>query len=643
ADEIVDANQAATEMLGYTHDELLTLGPSDIHPDELDKFQEFVEGVFDDGTGWMDELTCYTKERGRVPAEISASPMEHNGRPVVLAVVRDMSERRKRERAQRRLYEITADPDRPFEEKIQAVIELGCDRFDLEYGGIARIDPETDLFEVETISGEHDHLVPGKQYPLSETYCQLVTDDGKTAAVSDPASNGFEGKLCYEQFGVQAYLGSHLEFDSDVDRTFFFVSNEPREDGFSAAERTFHHLMGQWVQYELERRQREQELRERTDHLSALIETAPECIKTVGADGTLLQINPAGLEMLEADSDADVVGGCVYDLIAPEDRERFREFNEQICRGERGTLEFDIIGLEGTRHHMETHAAPLRRPDGTTAQMALTRDVTEQVERKRELERALDLLEKTECIADVGGWEIDPDTKEVFWSDHIFELLEVSDDEEPPLDETLDMYHEEDQPIVTDAVETALDSGYSFDVEARIQMDSGEVRWLRLQGDPEIGDDELVSFRGAAQDVTERKQREQRLEEVIERLEASNERLEQFAHAASHDLQEPLRMVSSYLQLLERRYEDALDEEGEEYLEFAVDGADRMRGMIKGLLDYSRVETQGDPLESIELDAVFDDVLRDLQFQIEEHDAEITAEALPRVEGDASPVSYTHL
>ncbi|QLD88209.1 PAS domain-containing protein [Natronomonas salina] len=117
-------------------------------------------------------------------------------------------------------------------------------------------------------------------------------------------------------------------------------------------------------------------------------------------------------------------------------------------------------------------------------------------------------------------------------------------------------------------------------------------------------------------------------------LEESNERLEQFAYAASHDLQEPLRMVTSYLQLIERRYTDELDDEAEEFIEFAVDGADRMRDMIDGLLEYSRVETRGDPLEPVELDAVLEDARQDLQLRIEETDAEIVTGTLPRVRGD---------
>ncbi len=118
-------------------------------------------------------------------------------------------------------------------------------------------------------------------------------------------------------------------------------------------------------------------------------------------------------------------------------------------------------------------------------------------------------------------------------------------------------------------------------------------------------------------------------------LKASNERLEQFAHAASHDLKEPLRMVSSYLSLVEKRYADELDADGREFIEFAVDGAERMQAMIDGLLAYSRVETRGDPFEPVDLNDVLADVRSDLELRLVETDAELSSESLPRVEGDA--------
>ncbi|MFC4438290.1 MULTISPECIES: sensor histidine kinase [Natrialbaceae] len=132
-----------------------------------------------------------------------------------------------------------------------------------------------------------------------------------------------------------------------------------------------------------------------------------------------------------------------------------------------------------------------------------------------------------------------------------------------------------------------------------------------------------------------RRKQSRELMHYISKLEESNRSLEQFAYAASHDLQEPLRMVSSYLQLIEQRYEEDLDEDGEEFLEFAIDGANRMRDMVDGLLEYSRVDTQRSPLEPTDLDVVLDEALEDLQMKIEERDVEIGREPLPHILGDA--------
>ena len=133
--------------------------------------------------------------------------------------------------------------------------------------------------------------------------------------------------------------------------------------------------------------------------------------------------------------------------------------------------------------------------------------------------------------------------------------------------------------------------------------------------------------------------RELEWQETVDQLRTSNERLEQFAYAASHDLQEPLRMVSSYLQLLEHRYANDLDEDAEEFIDFAVNGADRMRAMIDSLLDYSRVTTHGEPLEPTASETVLEDVCDDLRLRIEKTDAVITTDDLPTVTADADQLA----
>ncbi|SFG33194.1 PAS domain S-box-containing protein [Halopelagius inordinatus] len=384
-----------------------------------------------------------------------------------------------------------------------------------------------------------------------------------------------------------------------------------------------------------DRVEREREL-ERSEHrYRTVVENFPNGAVAL-VDEDMRYVTIGGSPLTDSDLAAeDLVGRPVRELLSPPLADLLAPRYRAALRGESSTFEY---AHESGDRHARYQTFPVRDDDGTIfGAMGMSQDITEQVEREAELERALELLERTERIADVGGWEIDPESTDVFWTDHTFSLLEAEGTEEPPLDEALDMYHEEDRQVVEDAVENALASGDPFDVEVRLRAAaSGEVRWLRLHGVPQTVDGDVVSFRGAAQDITERKQREQRLEELIDKLEESNERLEQFAYAASHDLQEPLRMVSSYLQLVERRYADALDDDGREFIEYAVDGADRMRDMIAGLLRYSRVDTRGNPFEPVDLSTVIADVRDDLQVRIDESDAEIAVGELPRVDGDAN-------
>jgi len=138
----------------------------------------------------------------------------------------------------------------------------------------------------------------------------------------------------------------------------------------------------------------------------------------------------------------------------------------------------------------------------------------------------------------------------------------------------------------------------------------------------------------AARDITQRKAMENELRQTLEKLKQSNAELEQFAYVASHDLQEPLRMVASYVQLLERRYKGKLDPEADEFIAYAVDGANRMRGLIDDLLTYSRVGRLGKPFEPTNLESTLTIVLKNLQASIAENNATITHDKLPVVSGD---------
>jgi signal transduction histidine kinase len=164
----------------------------------------------------------------------------------------------------------------------------------------------------------------------------------------------------------------------------------------------------------------------------------------------------------------------------------------------------------------------------------------------------------------------------------------------------------------------------------------------------------IATIAGAALENAEGFAKLQRLNETLEQrvaertadaearakeLARSNTELEQFAYVASHDLQEPLRTVASFCQLLQRRYKDKLDEDAQQFIAFAVDGATRMKTLINDLLTYSRVGTRGKPFESTDLATILDRALFNLKMAIEESGAVITHDRLPVVVADGAQLT----
>ncbi|ELY58933.1 PAS domain-containing protein [Natronolimnohabitans innermongolicus] len=196
-----------------------------------------------------------------------------------------------------------------------------------------------------------------------------------------------------------------------------------------------------------------------------------------------------------------------------------------------------------------------------------------------------------------------------------------------------DFFAGDDRKRIGDAIAEVFETGQAH-VEADVRTRDGDTIPYEFAASLLEDPSGTPVLAGIGRDITERRRQQRRLEELISDLESSNERLEQFAYAASHDLQEPLRMVASYLTLVERRYADELDDDAEEFIAYAVDGATRMQQMIDGLLAYSRVDTQGTPLRTVDLECVLDDVREDLQVHIEETDAEVDVGPLPAVYGD---------
>ncbi len=194
-------------------------------------------------------------------------------------------------------------------------------------------------------------------------------------------------------------------------------------------------------------------------------------------------------------------------------------------------------------------------------------------------------------------------------------------------------------PIFCQNYERCLQAGTSISYEEQLNFEE-HIIWTLTTLVP-LRDDQGQIYRiiGTATNISDRKTAELELQQQKQDLARSNDELQQFAYVASHDLQEPLRMITSYLELLERRYKGQLDPKADQFIAYAVDGAARMQILINDLLQYSRVGSRGQLLEQVDCEVVLQNVLRNLQVAIAENKAIITHDSLPQVNADLTQLT----
>jgi PAS domain S-box-containing protein len=264
-------------------------------------------------------------------------------------------------------------------------------------------------------------------------------------------------------------------------------------------------------------------------------------------------------------------------------------------------------------------------------------DITE----RKEIESALKISEKSladaQHLAHIGSWVWHLSTGNITWSNELFHIYGVDPKTFTPTLDTFGNYmHPDDEDYVNQHVDQLLSEGKPNNFDFRIVLDDGSIRVLNTLAEVAEFDEngKPSTIIGINQDITERKEIEIKLNENIKKLAQSNKELEQFAYITSHDLREPLRMITSFLQLLEKRYKDQLDQDANEFIGFAVDGAKRLDAMTNDLLQYSRITSEKREVTFVNFEHVLQHVLTNLKIQIEENNAVITHDPLPTILGD---------
>ena len=293
--------------------------------------------------------------------------------------------------------------------------------------------------------------------------------------------------------------------------------------------------------------------------------------------------------------------------------------------------------LKGERV-FEIVSSPIESYAGQPAMVEMLRDITEGKKIEEELKKKTHSLDNAQRIANIGNWDWDIVKNELYWSDEIYRIFGLNSLEFGATYEAfVNTIHPDDRELVQISVDEALRDNKPYSIDHRIILPNGSIRIVHEQA--EVNFDaagKALKMVGTVQDITDRKKAEEELKATLKDLKRSNTELEQFAYVASHDLQEPLRMVASFTQLLQNRYQDKLDEDANDFINYAVDGATRMQNLISDLLIFSRVGTRGKPFKNTDMNAVLEGVITTFRQIIKETNVTLTHNPLPMIFADES-------
>ena len=346
-----------------------------------------------------------------------------------------------------------------------------------------------------------------------------------------------------------------------------------------------------------ERKERKQELEQTNTVLRTIVENLPTGVLVEDAERDVLMANDQLGETLGVPIDSEELIGRDCATAAEEIKSRFTDpeaFIEVISERieHRELVQNEELQLTDGRV-LERDYVPYTLSEGE-ANIWLYRDVTTRKQQRRELEQVNEFLSQTQTVADVGGWELDRRTESLRWTDEVYRIHGVNMDFEPTVENAVDLYHSEDQTTIQDAVERVLTDGEPYDLELRIVTVDDEVRWVRTRGEPWREDGEIVGVRGTFQDITQRIERQQRLEE--------------FTSVVSHDLRNPLNVATGHLDLV-------ADECDSDHLDSVRRALERMEALIEDLLALARDGKEVTDTQPVDLATIVDRCRENVQME----------------------------
>jgi len=400
----------------------------------------------------------------------------------------------------------------------------------------------------------------------------------------------------------------------------------------------------QTMRASIRRKNAEEELQVSASTIRDLYDLAPCGYHSLSPEGIFLHINQTELSWIGYEKE-EVIGKMkLPDLLTPASLPVFEwGFNTLKNSGSVSNVELSLIRKNGKIFSVLLSSTAVYDENN---RFLMSRTIMLDVTENRKLKTILTDTEKRWRTAlestNQGVWDWYVSEKIMYFSHAWKAMLGYEDHEIKDRPEEFESrIHPDDREKMHQKISAHFKGETrEYIAEARLRCKDGSYKWILVRGKIMTREQDGTVLRviGTHTDITPFKENEIRLNEAKTEAERSNFELQQFAYVASHDLQEPLRMIASYLSLLELRYKDKLDSDAIEFINFAVDGAKRLQNLISNLLTFSRIETKGQTFAAVDAESVLAQVLINLKLQTEERHAKITHDPLPVIVADESQV-----
>ena len=383
-----------------------------------------------------------------------------------------------------------------------------------------------------------------------------------------------------------------------------------------------------------ERKKAEEKLKESEQKFNNIFYSNPGGMILADAESRCIDINQSFIQLSGYNRD-ELIGHTFAKLNLFNSEKRFQILKETEEKGSTQS-EIELQTKSGEKRIVIVNSQTIEI-NNEQNYISFIYDITERKQFEIALKKSERSLDEAQHIAHIGSWEWNIPTGIITWSNELYSIYGLDNNNfTPTLSSFGDYVHPDDQEYVNKISEQIITEGKSVNFDFRIILDDGSIRILNTLAEISEFDKNgnPVMVVGINQDITERKEIELELNENIENLARSNKELQQFAYITSHDLREPLRMITSFLQLLERRYNYQLDQDAKEFIGYAVDGAKRLDNMINDLLLYSKITRKEIKHSPLNIEKVLDKALVNLKVSIDETHTIITYDHLPEIIGD---------